>query len=61
MADNVKTELPGSKELAEFSATVSTGGYSKKLTKAESDLQPPLYQACPATAIRRSVNTSCRR
>jgi len=48
LADNVRQELPGAKEAAEFSETVSTGGYSKLLTVGEKQGTSPYVRGVPS-------------
>ena len=48
LADNVPVPLPGSKEAAEFSRTVKTGGYSKSLVEGERQGTAPYARGVPS-------------
>lgn len=48
VANNVAQDLPGTKELAEFSATLQTGGYSKLLTEGEANGTAPYIRGVPS-------------
>ncbi|HOM98979.1 MAG TPA: hypothetical protein PLM33_01860 [Acidobacteriota bacterium] len=48
LADHLSTPLPGAKEAAEFSKSVSTGGYSKSLVEGERQGTAPYIKGVPS-------------